>query len=207
MQSQQTSFLARNDHACAFAECELQHVLGESLLRRHGSDSDEHFPQISSGEQLCVCGEYVLESVRDIEVHADLVALQPASHDDIDLRPARQEVRCEEAANGESPHEDLIEACRAERRSIGAVTRDETANGNATVQCHVGQHRIEQWPADIVEVDVDAAIDYGEHGRNILVLVVDHDIEADLITQKCAFLRATREQKCASAHELRDLRR
>src|SRR5205085_903620 len=68
------------------------------------------------------------------------------------------------------------------------------------------EHRVEDLPADIVEVDVNAlrAV-LSQGGRDVLTLVVDRRVEAEVLDHMSALLRAARDPDDAAAPQLGDL--
>ena len=68
------------------------------------------------------------------------------------------------------------------------------------------EHRVEDLAADVVEVHVDPVrAQLLERGANVIALVVDRRVEAQIVDEEPALLRAAGDADDATALDLRDL--
>src|SRR5258706_2952669 len=111
-----------------------------------------------------------------------------------------------EALQLEALRENISYILQPLRWRRGVVGGDQAAKRNASEQVHLREHGIEDLPADVLEVDVDALGAGGlEIGGEIAAPVVDTGIEAQVFRDVPAFVRPAGNADGAAALDLRNL--
>src|SRR3984893_18518964 len=160
-------------------------ALPVAVLRRVGGELHDHLAEIVSREEPEKGPRRVLEALHDGLLALEAAGLEPSSHFREELRIETQVVGDDEAL-----HEDAIadhgeEVARTGIGRIEFVLRDHAAEGNAGVRIHEPQDGIEERPAHVLEVDVDAGgTRRAERFQKIArLLVVDGGVRAQLLGQ------------------------
>ena len=114
-------------------------------------------------------------------------------------------VEDDEALDLEPHGEDEAQVLRRGRRLGGVIGRDQAAQRHPAERVHLGEHRVEDDAADILEIDIDALRRLPERARKIASLVIDSGIEAELAGDEGAFLRPAGNADGAGSFYPRDL--
>ena len=130
----------------------------------------------------------------------------PARHLRFGFRVSPVEVEHEEPLHPRPIDEQCHVIRGPARRTFVVVLRDRTADHDARVTSEPGEHRIEDLAADVVEIHIDpVGALLLERDADVLVLVVDRRVEAQVLDEEPAFLRAARDADDATPFDLRDL--
>ncbi len=169
-----------------------------------------HFHQelagVAAGVEQAEVVDRVLEPHAHVLARLDLARGDPAAELAEHLVVVLDEVEDDEALHGEALHQDQRPGARARRRLLVIVARDHAAERHAAEQVHAAHHRLHDRAADLLEVDVHALRRQRvEPLADVLVLVVDRRVEAELVGKIAALLRAAGDADDMQALDLADL--
>ena len=98
-------------------------------------------------------------------------------------------VRSEEPGH-RSPSDDELHVVGRSTGTLGVVLRDAAAEDHAPPASQLSEHRVEDLPADVVQEDVDpVGRELPQPVADVLLLVVDRPVEAELVDDPAALLR------------------
>src|SRR5712692_6386405 len=173
------------------------------LLRR---DAQELLAAVLALEEAQERRGSVLEPLLHVDAILEAAFLHPARDGGGRLGGARQVVEDDEPLHAPAPRQQVQVVLRAGRLRGVIVARDGAAEHHPAAHRQPRQGEVEDLSTHVVEEDVDAVrAQLAQLLPHVLGLVVDRGVEAIVLREPAALLRAARDPDRAAPLDLRDL--
>src|SRR5215468_3385706 len=167
------------------------------------SDFDNQLALVRTVEEFIQRPRRFLQSFDDVHAVFEFSLHMPFDQFGDGLIGAGEVIDHDEALHFGAAGQDIDQIVRAGDRGRGVVLRDHSADADPRAQIDHRQYGVEDFSADVVEVDV-YAIRTGslQSLADVFGLVIDRGVETEFVHDPFAFLVATSDTDDAAAFDL-----